>query len=90
MRFANRARGSGTRVVLDELLAAQKIPLEALHETAQPEPSHRAAAEAVASGSADAAFGIEAAARARGWSSCRWRASSISSSRCSMRSTSRR
>ncbi|MBS0433421.1 MAG: helix-turn-helix transcriptional regulator [Proteobacteria bacterium] len=66
VRFANRARGSGTRVVLDELLAAQKIPLEALHETAQPEPSHRAAAEAVASGSADAAFGIEAAARARG------------------------
>ena len=66
VRFANRVRGSGTRVVLDELLAAQKIPLEALHETAQPEPSHRAAAEAVASGGADAAFGIEAAARARG------------------------
>lgn len=66
VRFANRARGSGTRVVLEELLAAQKIPLAALHETAQPEPSHRAAAEAVASGGADAAFGIEAAARARG------------------------
>jgi putative molybdopterin biosynthesis protein len=30
------------------------------------EPSHRAVAESVASGSADAAFGIEAVARARG------------------------
>ncbi len=66
VRFANRTRGSGTRVVLEELLAARKIPLAALHELPQAEPSHRAAAEAVASGSADAAFGIEAAARARG------------------------
>ena len=37
--------------------------IEALTRT---EPSHRAAAEAVASGSADVSFGIEAAARARG------------------------
>ncbi len=66
VRFANRTRGTGTRVVLEELLSAQKIPLAALQELPQSEPSHRAAAEAVASGSADAAFGIEAAARARG------------------------
>ena len=66
LRFANRTRGTGTRVVLEELLAAQKIPPSTLAELERTEPSHRAAAEAVASGSADAAFGIEAAARARG------------------------
>ena len=66
LRFANRARGTGTRVVLEELLSAQKIPASAIAELERTEPSHRAAAEAVASGSADATFGIEAAARARG------------------------
>ncbi|MFT3957241.1 MAG: substrate-binding domain-containing protein [Piscinibacter sp.] len=66
LRFANRARGTGTRVVLEELLSAQKIPASALAEMERTEPSHRAAAEAVASGGADVAFGIEAAARARG------------------------
>ncbi len=66
LRFANRARGTGTRVVLEELLSVQKIPASAIAELERTEPSHRAAAEAVASGSADATFGIEAAARARG------------------------
>lgn len=66
LRFANRARGTGTRVVLEELLAAQGIDARRIHGFDQAEPSHRSAAEAVASGSADAAFGIEAAARARG------------------------
>ena len=49
-----------------ELLAAQHIDPAGLFALERTEPSHRAAAEAVASGSADAAFGIEAAARARG------------------------
>jgi putative molybdopterin biosynthesis protein len=66
LRFANRARGSGTRVVLEELLAAQRIAPQSLQGFDSSEPSHRAAAETVASGAADAAFGIEAAARARG------------------------
>ncbi|MEO8122797.1 MAG: substrate-binding domain-containing protein [Burkholderiales bacterium] len=66
IRFANRARGTGTRVVLDELLAAQKINPQYIAGFDRTEPSHRSAAEAVASGSADAALGIEAAARARG------------------------
>ena len=66
LRFAHRAPGTGTRVVLEELLAAQQIELTALGGLERTEPSHRAVAEAVASGSADAAFGIEAAARARG------------------------
>lgn len=66
LRFAQRERGTGTRVVLEELLAAQKIDPTEITALARAEPSHRAAAEAVASGIADAAFGIEAAARARG------------------------
>lgn len=66
IRFANRARGTGTRVVLDELLAAQRINPQYIAGFDRTEPSHRSAAEAVASGSADAALGIEAAARARG------------------------
>jgi len=66
VRFANRRRGAGTRVVLEELLAAQRIDPHTIEGFQRDEPSHRAAAEAVASGSADAAFGIEAAARARG------------------------
>jgi putative molybdopterin biosynthesis protein len=66
LRFANRARGTGTRVVLEELLATQRVAAGDIRGFARHEPSHRAAAEAVASGSADAAFGIEAAARALG------------------------
>ena len=66
LRFSNRARGTGTRVVLEELLAAQALAADSIAGYDQSEPSHLAAAEAVASGSADAAFGIEAAAVARG------------------------
>ncbi len=66
VRFANRARGTGTRVVLEELLGAQSIDPTRIRGFDANEPSHRSAAEAVASGSADAAFGIEAAALSRG------------------------
>jgi len=65
-RFVNRARGTGTRVVLDELLAASNTPARDIIGYDRIEPSHRAVAQSVASGSADAAFGIEAAARAKG------------------------
>ncbi|WP_418319307.1 substrate-binding domain-containing protein [Piscinibacter sakaiensis] len=66
LRFCNRLRGSGTRVVLDELIAAAQLPADMLAGQQQAEASHHAAAEAVASGRADAAFGIEAAAQAHG------------------------
>ena len=66
VRFANRSRGTGTRVVLEDLLAGQRIDAAAIDGYERTEPSHQSAAEAVASGSADAAFGIEAAARTRG------------------------
>jgi len=66
LRFAQRERSAGTRVVLEELMAAQRIDVSEIAALDRTEPSHRAAAEAVASGSADATFGIEAAARVRG------------------------
>jgi putative molybdopterin biosynthesis protein len=65
-RFANCQRGTGTRVVLEELLAAARIDTASIAGFAQGERSHQAAAEAVASGRADAAFGTLPAAQAKG------------------------
>ncbi len=64
-RLSNRARGTGTRVLLDDLLAEQGITSRELRGYDSEEPSHAAVAEAVASGTADAGIGIEAGARAR-------------------------
>ncbi len=66
IRFCNRLGGSGTRVVLDELLAAETLGASLLAGQTHAEASHHAAAQTVASGRADVAFGIEAAARAHG------------------------
>ncbi|KNZ32401.1 MAG: LysR family transcriptional regulator [Methylibium sp. NZG] len=66
LRFVNRQRGTGTRVVLEELLAAAALSATSIGGFEATEPSHQAAAQAVASGAADVSFGIEAAARARG------------------------
>jgi putative molybdopterin biosynthesis protein len=65
-RFINRALGTGTRVLLDELLARLKMSPAQLDGYDRTEPSHAAVAQAVASGAADAGLGIEAAARSRG------------------------
>lgn len=66
LRFVNRAPGAGTRVLLDELLAEAGLTAEMLSGHDRCEPSHSAVALAVASGTADAGLGTEAAARARG------------------------
>ncbi len=66
LRFVNRGRGTGTRVVLDELLAAAGTLAKDIDGYDRIEPSHRAVAQSVSSGSADAALGIEAAARSKG------------------------
>ena len=65
-RFVNRPLGSGTRVLLDDLLAQAGVAADALTGYALNEPSHTAVAEAVAAGAADVGMGIELAARARG------------------------
>jgi len=64
-RFVNRALGTGTRVLLDELLAQGGTSPSAINGYEVTEPSHAAVAQAVASGAADAGLGIEAAARSR-------------------------
>ncbi len=66
LRFVNRARGTGTRLLLDELLAEAGIDPGQLNGHDRVEPSHTAVAQAIAAGQADAGLGIEAAARARG------------------------
>lgn len=66
LRYANRPVGTGTRVLLDDLLQEAQISKARIAGYRSAEPSHQAAALAVASGQADAALGIEAAAAAQG------------------------
>ena len=63
-RFVNRQPGSGTRLLMDHLLAEQGIDPAAIHGYHGPcEDSHVAVAAAVASGAGEVGPGIEAAAR---------------------------
>jgi putative molybdopterin biosynthesis protein len=64
LRWVGRPEGTGTRVLLEELVTRAGMALPRRY--ALIEPSHGAAAHAVASGAADAAFGLEAAARVLG------------------------
>jgi molybdate-binding protein len=61
-RFVNRVLGSGTRVVLDDLLAQSGLLAAQIKGYEHAEPSHAAVANAVACGQSDVALGIEAAA----------------------------
>lgn len=61
-RLVNRQRGSGTRSLIDELLAASGIAAESINGYAHEEFTHEAVAAAVASGIADVGFAIESAA----------------------------
>ena len=63
LRFINRQAGSGTRLLMDHLLAQQGIaPAQLPGYLGATEDSHVALAAAVASGQADVGPGIEAAA----------------------------
>ena len=63
VRFVNRQQGSGTRVLLELLLAAGGIDKSAIAGYENAEFTHAAVAAYVASGMADASFGVETAAR---------------------------
>lgn len=65
-RFLNRPLGTGTRVLLDDLLVQAGVEAQAIRGYALNEPSHTAIAQAVAAGAADVGMGIEVAARGRG------------------------
>jgi putative molybdopterin biosynthesis protein len=66
VRYVNRQRGAGTRVLLDHELATLGIVPADVDGYAREEPTHLAVAAAVAAGRADAGLGILAAARAFG------------------------
>jgi putative molybdopterin biosynthesis protein len=64
LRYVNRQRGAGTRVLLDHELARRGIAPDAIPGYAREEHTHLAVAAAVAAGRADAGLGVKAAARA--------------------------
>jgi putative molybdopterin biosynthesis protein len=66
LRYVNRQRGAGTRVLLDHLLAAEGIQPDEVGGYAREEHTHLAVAAAVAAGRADCGLGVLAAARAFG------------------------
>lgn len=65
-RFVNRDLGTGTRLLLDDLLQELGLSASALNGYNATEPSHAAVATAIASGRADTGMAIESAAQAAG------------------------
>ena len=66
IRFVNRQRGAGTRVLLDYHLNLKRLPTESIVGYSQEEYTHLGVAAAIASGRADCGLGIAAAAQALG------------------------
>ncbi|MDX9865226.1 MAG: molybdopterin biosynthesis protein [Anaerolineaceae bacterium] len=64
VRYINRQRGAGTRVLFDFHLDKLNISPEAIHGYQQEEFTHLAVAAAIASGRADTGMGVAAAAQA--------------------------
>jgi putative molybdopterin biosynthesis protein len=66
LRYVNRQRGAGTRVLLDHELARREIEPGTIDGYAREEHTHLAVAAAVAADRADCGLGVLAAARAFG------------------------
>jgi putative molybdopterin biosynthesis protein len=66
VRYVNRQRGAGTRVLLDHELRLRGIAPEAVSGYTREEHTHLAVAAAVAAGRVDCGLGVLAAARAFG------------------------
>lgn len=66
MRFVNRQKGAGTRILLDYKLAQLGIEPKNIEGYEREEFTHMSVAASVSNGSADAALGILAAAKALG------------------------
>jgi putative molybdopterin biosynthesis protein len=66
LRYVNRQRGAGTRVLLDHLLSQRSIEPADIEGYAREEHTHLAVAAAVAADRADCGLGVLAAARAFG------------------------
>ncbi|WP_312516345.1 substrate-binding domain-containing protein [Massilia sp.] len=63
LRFVNRQKGSGTRMLLELLLANLGVDPAVINRSGTAEFTHAAVAAYVASGMADIGFGVETAAR---------------------------
>ena len=63
LRFVNRQPGSGTRILLDRLLAREGVKAERIAGYDRQEYTHAAVAAYIASDMADAGMGVETAAR---------------------------
>jgi molybdate-binding protein len=61
-RFVNRQRDSGTRLLVDQLIAEARMAPDAIDGYRREEFTHAAVAATVASGGADVGFGLRAAA----------------------------
>ena len=66
LRYVNRQRGAGTRVLLDYELQRAGIDAATITGYAREEPTHLAVAAAISGGRADCGLGVQAAARAFG------------------------
>jgi putative molybdopterin biosynthesis protein len=66
LRYVNRGLGTGTRLLLDELLTNQGLASNQLMGYDRQELSHSAVANCIASGQADAGLAIESAALSSG------------------------
>jgi len=66
LRYVNRGLGTGTRLLLDELLTNQGLAADQLIGYEHQELSHSAVANCIASGQADAGLAIESAALSLG------------------------
>jgi molybdate-binding protein len=66
IRFVNREPGSGTRLLFDALLESESLKPSDITGYDHEEFTHMATAATVRAGMAEAAFGIEAAARVHG------------------------
>lgn len=64
LRFVNRQRGSGTRILLDHLLTSKGLERQRIMGYNEEVPTHMAVAMAVKDGRADVGLGIRAAASA--------------------------
>lgn len=66
VKYINRQRGAGTRVLFDYLLKKEGIPCDSIMGYDREAATHMAAAAAISGGGADAAMGISSAAKALG------------------------
>ena len=66
LRYVNRQKGAGTRILLDYLLKREGISPSAISGYEREEPTHTAVAAQIAAGSADCGLGILSAARMYG------------------------